>query len=244
MTSLLISLTHFCDKHGPKVLLVTQCAKTTSECEKLLLPNYPTDSYCESCQIYIPGEYNCKSMRSVINGSHYVSTHYSAVRFQFLASLIKKIFSEETVSYDESPLLFYDNTKGLNLSVGFKLEDPYARGNERRYCLVLTIDTRNQDLAMDVISKNWKFISGAFSNMIEFIKRERKDEMLRILKQNEEPGSTFSTMVSGSYLRGNSLKIPKNLTELTNDQNLFVRLHKWNAFTLDRLDKQINEHGI
>ncbi|AET38181.1 Lst7p Ecym_2453 [Eremothecium cymbalariae DBVPG len=239
MNSLLISLTHFCDKHGPKVLLVTQCAKTLSECEKLLLPNYPTDSYCESCLILIPEENDIKSMRSVIGECYYVSTHYSTVRFQFLASLIKKIFSEETVSYDGSPLLFFDEIRGLNLSVGFKLEDPHARGNERRYCLVLTIDIRDQIQAMDVVSRNWKFILGAFSNMIEFIKQERRAEMKRTLKHNQILGtSNFSSMVSGTYLRGNNLKIPKNISNLTNDKLLFVRLHKWNSFILDRLGKQ------
>ncbi|AAS50764.1 ABL007Wp [Eremothecium gossypii ATCC 10895] len=241
MSSLLVSLTHFCDKHGPKLLVVTQCAKSAEECEKLLLPNYPSDSYCDSCHISFPTDQESKSIRSTIGERYYVSTHYSAVRYQYLTALVKKIFSEETVSYDGSPLLFYDHARGLNLAMGFKLEDPHARGNERRYCLVLTVDLRERAPAMEIVSQHWKFISGAFENMIEYIKQQRRAELLRVMQQGQVQGtSNFSSMVSGTYLRGNNLKIPKNITELTNDRLLFVRIHKWNAFILDRLGGQLD----
>ncbi|KAK5779205.1 hypothetical protein RI543_003093 [Arxiozyma heterogenica] len=225
-STVLISLTHFCDKHGPRIICVTQCSNSgitsnnniderqsdnvtftsnnqdndedKSEIksipnsvkdafnvtggEELLVPNYPIDSYCDSCLLWFPPnpastdnsepEINdaIRSMRSILNNHAFVTTQYSSIRFQKLNSITRKVFSEETMIYDCSPFVFYDDIRGLNLSMGFKLYDENARGNERRYCLILTIDQPNIEFAMDLLSQNWNFILLGFKKIINHIK--------------------------------------------------------------------------
>ncbi|SCV99943.1 LAFE_0B05952g1_1 [Lachancea fermentati] len=233
MFSNLISLAHFCDKHGPRVLLVTQCAENS---EELLLPSYPTDSYCESCLINFGGfkDEGLCSMRTKLQSKHYVSTQYSSIRYQLLYSIVRYMFSEETMSYDGSPLVFYDNSKGLNLVIGFKLQDANARGNERRYGLILTLDSHDHLKDMALLSHHWEFIINGFNKMVGYIKKLRDDEIER--KNRNETCGEFTPIV-GAYLRGNKLKEPRNLANLTNDELIFVRLHKWNTFMLDVLGK-------
>lgn len=282
-TSVLISLTHFCDKHGPRIISVTQCSNITNipndlnntdstngpiirGGEDLLVPNYPIDSYCESCLLQFPDNPtssspdeskgytsdDIKSMRSILGGKTYVTTQYSSIRFQKLNSITRKVFSEETMIYDSSPFIFYDENRGLNLSMGFKLYDENARGNERRYCLILTIDHFNIELAMNLLSQNWNFILLGFKKIINYIKQLHQNVLngknnhvnninyLTHFNEINSNGSTQNGKMSsndgnifiGNYLRANKTKIAKNLIELTNDRDIFIKLHKWNSYLI------------
>lgn len=233
MASMLISLAHFCDKHGPRILMVTQAGSPGSTGDELLVPNYPTDSYCESCSMYFPGDLHSgvRSMKSNIGNRCYVSTQYSSVRYQLLTLIIRRCFSEETMSYDGSPVVFYDDLRGLNLMIGFKLNDENARGNERRYCMIFTIDSKDHKTSMRRISENWNFITGGFSRMISYIREAHERELRRQTTLRDEQCSF--ALLGGSYLRGNKVKIPRRLSDLTDDKLLFVRMHRWNSFILD-----------
>ncbi|QLQ80764.1 hypothetical protein HG537_0E01190 [Torulaspora globosa] len=233
MASMLISVAHFCDKHGPRVLMVTQAGSIGSTGDELLVPNYPTDSYCESCSMYFPGDLHSgvRSMKSNIGNRCYVSTQYSSVRYQLLTLIVRRCFSEETMSYDGSPVVFYDDLRGLNLIIGFKLNDDNARGNERRYCMIFTIDSKDHRNSMRRICENWNFITGGFSRMISYIREAHESE------ERREEQCSFS-LLGGSYLRGNKVKIPRRLSDLTDDKLLFVRIHRWNCFLLDSVLRQ------
>lgn len=137
------------------------------------------------------------------------------------------------MTYDGSPLTFYDQSRGLNLVIGFKLQDNDARGDERRYGLILTIDSPDHASAMKLLSRHWEFVNYSFNKVIQYTKQQREDELRR--RQISESYGEFTPM-AGSYLRGNKLKIPRNLAYLTNDDLLFVRLHKWNTYMLDVLN--------
>ena len=242
---ILLSLAHFCDKHGPRVILVTQCGTSEDPLgENLLLPDFPTDTYCESCLIHLPeeGTNGVRSLRTVIGNVPYVTTQYSAIRFQLLTYIIKKAFSEETMVYDGTPLVFFDGLRGLNLIIGFKLYDENARGNERRYSFILTVDTVNEESAMQVISTHWNFILDGLNKMVEYIKVSH-EKRLEEMQQRDNNWKTASdadfNAFSGTYLRANKSKMPVNLTTLTNDSLLFVRIHKWNTFLLSSINSTI-----
>lgn len=301
-TNVLISLTHFCDKHGPRIICVTQCSNITGKHdnintnsnntetnvrggEDLLVPNYPIDSYCESCLLQFPNNSKSptpyslidsdsdyandksdeiRSMRTILNGKAFVTTQYSSIRFQKLNSITRKVFSEETMIYDCSPFIFSDDIRGLNLSMGFKLYDENARGNERRYCLILTIDQSDIESAMDVLSQNWNFILLGFKKIINYIIDQHQQVLngmnnshdninnLNHLNQSNSGSrtnsnnshntigklglsSTDGSPFTGNYLRANKTKIAKNLVELTNDKSIFIKLHKWNAYLISSL---------
>ncbi|SCU78517.1 LADA_0A06018g1_1 [Lachancea dasiensis] len=230
MSDMVITLAHFCDKHGPRALLGTQCAE---DGDALLLPDYPTEAFCASCSMHFPGGDTCtRSMRTRLNSMDYVSTNYPAIRYQLLSTVIRHMFSEETMTYDCAPLTFFDQSKGLNLVMGFKLPDADARGDERRYAILLTIDSRDQVASMEILSKHWEFITNSFKRVIDHIKQKRETEVRRNAKNYS---GQFTPMV-GTYLKGNKSKVPQNLVQLTHDDLLFVRLHKWNTFMLHQLN--------
>lgn len=233
MASMLISLSHFCDKHGPRILLVTQAAINGSTGDELLVPTYPTDSYCDSCLLHFPksSTNDIRSLKSNIGSQCFVSTQYSSIRYQLLTHIIRRSFSEETMIYDGMPLVFYDDIRGLNLVMGFKLNDENARGNERRYCIIFTIDSKDHKSSMKLLSENWNFITGGFDKMIKYICNSHRQEIERQNNVNDER-SNFN-LLGRTYLRGNKVKVPRNLAELTHDELLFVRLHKWNAYLLN-----------
>lgn len=234
--NILISLTHFCDIHGPRVISVTQCGDTSDDGNELLVPNYPIDSYCDSCLLTFP-QNDIRSMRTRANDCTYVTTQYSSIRYQILNSITKKVFSEETMTYDSLPSVFHDSARGLNLCMGFKLYDENARGNERRYCLIFTIDTDQIHQSMKILSHNWNFIQLGFQKMINHIKNFRMEALNAIRQERNKDNNKNSEFVSfmGNYLRANKSKIDKNLIELTNDKSLFIRIHKWNAYLINSL---------
>lgn len=233
MASMLMSLAHFCDKHGPRILMVTQAGSPGSTGDELLVPSYPTDTYCESCSLYFPSDQRngVRSMKSNIVNRCFVSTQYSSVRYQLLTLIIRRCFSEETMIYDGTPVVFYDNLRGLNLMIGFKLNDENARGNERRYCMIFTIDSRDHESSMRRLSENWNFIINGFTRMISYIREAHAKEIQKQDKLRNENCSF--PLLGGSYLRGNKVKIPRRLSDLTDDKLLFVRLHRWNSFLLN-----------
>lgn len=233
MAPILLSLAHFCDKHGPKVIMVTQVGnKGDPQGETLLVPEYSTDSYCESCLLHVPREQElgARSMRSTVETLPYITTQYSTTRYQLLSYITRKAFSEESMIYDGSPLVFFDDIRGLNLVVGFKLYDENARGNERRYCFIFTLDSREQEQSMKMLADHWMLILRSFHKMIEYIKSKHGTRLAR-----ERQSSTASNPFIGDYLKVNKSKTATNLTTLTNDSALFVKIHKWNTFLLSSL---------
>ena len=237
----------------------------------MLVPNYPIDSYCDSCLLWFPpipdsigstdpeNHDAIRSMRTILNGHAFVTTQYSSIRFQKLNSITRKVFSEETMIYDCSPFVFYDDTRGLNLSMGFKLYDENARGNERRYCLILTIDQPNIEFAMDLLSQNWNFILLGFKKIINYIKelhqividRSNNDNLskskLSINSGNNNNNNNNNSIFISNYLRANKTKIAKNLITLTNDNSIFIKIHKWNAYLISSFINKnhfISSNGI
>lgn len=261
-----MSLGHFCDIHGPTLICVTQEGKAGNDGNELLLPDYPTESYCESCSLNFPDCSNLennneantpvqtltnlsvdddipngenrktsqkpRSIRSFFNNKTYVTTQYSAIRYQLLTSMIRKAFSEETMIYDNSPLVFYDDVKGLNLVMSFKLYDPNARGNERRYCVVLTIENTNQIDAMRIIAAFWHFITESFGMLINSLKEKHSKNCSSFEKNAEDSGFNHDI---GNFLRASKAKKGRNLSELTNDDLIFLRVHKWNTYIMNTL---------
>lgn len=227
-----LSLTHFCDKHGPSVLMVTQLASSLENCNELLLPEYPRDSYCSSCLLKFPDtNEHATSIRSTFDDFYSVSTQYSSVRYQLLSLIIKKTFSEENMSYDGSPFMFWDEHRGLNLAMGFKLEDVHARGNERRYCLILSLEkgeSSGEKDAFNILAENWQFVIESFTKLISHIKIQSRG-MLDKLQTD------FTQIMGGTYLRENKQKIPVSLADIVGDSLIFLKIHKWNTYILKRL---------
>lgn len=208
MPQFVISIATFCDKHGPRII---QCTQSRPD----VLPEYSHDSYCESCILHFPA--GTPPTTTTIRTANYTSTQYSGPNFNLMTSVVKKIFSEESTTYgDHQPMYFGDKVRGYNLLMGFKIADPLARGSERRYCMVVTCDEESSLLP------HWELVLTFFHKSIDYLVAARA----RVLaKQDNHVG----------YLRGNRMKEPCGLSTLLEDDQLFVKLHRWNVLLLETL---------
>ncbi|KAF6070602.1 Vesicle coat protein involved in Golgi to plasma membrane transport family protein [Candida albicans] len=115
-----------------------------------------------------------------------------------------KSLSVETMSDLSKPMFYGDAINGYCINQIFKVEDLNARGGERKYSLMVISDNESELLM------RWEIVSIYFNVVIELI--QKKVAKANQVKQSEK------------YLRRSLIK-PKSLTELTNDNEIFVRIH-------------------
>lgn len=218
-----ITLAHFCDKHGPKSILCTE--KTTMDAvDQFILPSFSKESYCKSCLLMFPKSYSGENITTLRtqddkNDNVFITTQYSGVKFRLLNSIVRKCLSEETTIYDSRPMYFGDQTRGYSITQSFKIKDLEARGSERRYSFIVNCD--NEAL----ILRNWDLIVQNITVIIDYL----KESSTRIELQNSKNHEIF--------LRG-KVQHSKSLIELLSDDELFVKIHLWNAKLLRKLSNQ------
>lgn len=213
-----ILLSHFCDRHGPRSILSTQL--TTDSSEQYVLPDFSKESYCTSCLLVMPKaktEPNTTTIQTEFEGDVYTTTQYSSVRFRQLNSIVRKCLSEESAVYDSRPMYFGDTSRGYSLTQSFKLRDLEARGSERRYALLVTSTDENKLL------QSWETITEHFSAIINYLIERRRDYEMKSATNNE------------IFLRGKNIQ-SKSMTELLGDEEVFLKIHLWNARLLRTLE--------
>lgn len=157
-----------------------------------------------------------------------ISTHYpsSQKRYSALTKLVMKSPSVETMSDLSKPMFYGDAINGYCINQIFKVEDLNARGGERKYSLMVISDNESELLM------RWEIVSIYFNVVIELI--QKKVAKANQVKQSESnnssnnfgdgDSSTNKMFDNERYLRRSLIK-PKSLTELTNDNEIFVRIH-------------------
>lgn len=212
--ALTILLAHFCDIHGPRSILSTQC--TTLAPEQHVLPAFSKESYCTSCLLLLPKKSTLDTtlptttLQTEWEGEVYATTQYSGARFRVLNSVVRKCLSEETPVYDARPMYFGDASRGYSITQSFKLKDLEARGSERRYAFIVNSTEESE------ILDNWERIVEAVSLMIEFLIKGSKEHEVKSSSNND------------IFLRGKNMQ-SRSMTELLGDDQLFLRIHLWNA---------------
>ena len=163
-----------------------------------------------------------------IIGKVSISTHYpsSQKRYSALTKLVMKSLSVETMSDLSKPMFYGDAINGYCINQIFKVEDLNARGGERKYSLMVISDNESELLM------HWEIIGIYFNVVIELI--QKKVDKANQVKQSESNNnsncfgdgdlSANKMFDNERYLRRSLIK-PKSLTELTNDNEIFVRIH-------------------
>lgn len=146
-----IALGHFCDTHGPCVILCTDKVDDIPEHVVLSL----NEPICDACQSLDPTTvYSCKdeslyyvSTRTALTKNRAnllkdavlrsLSVEVSLMEFKYLSNdhTVLKVVQEE--GSDSGTMYFGDDERGHIIAHVFDLKDTLARGFKRKYCIVV-----------------------------------------------------------------------------------------------------------
>lgn len=233
MTNYIVCLAHFCELHGPTVIICTQITTKKFLKENLLSSNSRLAN-CLSCQLILPN--SSVNLTTPIENNNNdgkkeeekpkvsVSTHYpaSSKRYSALTKLVMKSLSVETTSELSKPMFYGDAINGYCINQIFKIEDINARGGERKYSLMIVSDDEFELL------NNWDILQMYLNEIIELIQKKVIDWNQRnevSLKFNADGSVKNGNVLDNERFLRRSLNKPRSLTELTNDDEIFVKLH-------------------
>ncbi|KAI5960741.1 uncharacterized protein KGF55_004311 [Candida pseudojiufengensis] len=214
MANYIVCLCHFCELHGPSIIICTQLTTKDKKQNYLLQSNSKTtNNSCLSCQLILPE--NVVNLTTTIDDKEFISTQYptSQKRYAALTKLVMKSLSVETNLDLTKPNFFGDNINGYCINKIFKIYDINSRGLERKYGLILIGDNEIK------ILQNWDIITLYFNEFINLLQ-------FKINETNEKNYIENENQNNEKYLRRSMIR-PKSLIELTNDDQIFVKFHLW-----------------
>ncbi|KAI5970753.1 hypothetical protein CANMA_000172 [Candida margitis] len=214
MPNFILCLSHFCELHGPQIIVCTQV--TTNDKKQDYLASNSNQGVCASCQLILPD--NAASLVTNCDSTVFISTAYpsSQRRYAALKKLMMKSLSVETVSDITKPMFFGDAIHGYCLNKIFKIDDINARGQERKYSLMMVCDSEADLL------QNWDILTLYMCEFIDLIQQR----VLQYTNEKMHRLSGGSVVDNEKYLR-RSMTRPKSLIELTDDPRIFVKFHIW-----------------
>lgn len=243
MANYIVCLAHFCEIHGPSSISCTQY--TTPELKsQYLLPAKSKLQTCASCKLVLPDDSinvvtkennQLGDLKNNRDNSIFISTHYpvSQKRYTSLMKLVMKSLSVETTSDLSKPIFYGDIINGYCINKVFKIKDVNARGGERKYSFMVISDSESE-----LLSK-WDIVSQYLNEFISLIQKQVNLVVEQSLnkKEQEKNNSTNSNIFVDNerYLR-RSMNKPRSLVELTNDAQIFVKIHLWAVELLKDID--------
>lgn len=229
----IVTLAHFCEVHGPSMVMCTQMSSPHDSPSVFYSSKIPSSQLCESCRLKLPLEsksYPSPTEPSVLQtsskatGFTYVTTQFptSQHRYSALRHIIMRVFTIETSSDIDQPLIFGDVKVGYSMALLFKIFDRSARGSERKYALIVTSDKEAD------IFKNYSTILLNLTSIAKHITNKAVN-----MAENQSKNLNNNEI----YLR-RSTSVPqsKNLITIMHDPTFFVRLHLLSSRLLDQLE--------
>lgn len=185
-------LSHFCEIHGPTAIIST--ARHTTPPAPVASPK------CDSCSLSLPSDATSIASPSYTSSGSY----YSPL---ILASLLLEH------SVPGSPTFHGNPSDGYCIHLPFSLPDTTARGQERKYALMVLSDSESDLLA------NWLLISTYFAHITNILHA----------CVNKVPAlAPSNTIFNEPYLRRLPNR-PRLLCDLTNDPLIFAKFHLWHS---------------
>lgn len=203
MPNYLFCLAHFCEIHGPLTILCVQRQHGAAA------PSSSKLSLCDSCALTLPDE-AANLVTNTSGDTAYVLSRYPPLQkvYTSLMKLVMKCLSVETVADTLKPLFFGDGSNGFCLSKVFSIRDAHARGGERKYALLVVCDGETPLL------QRWEICATYITEVILLVQRQVEAHL----------EARANTGDNERYLR--RLKVmPRSLVELTNDRDIFVKIH-------------------
>ncbi|CAG9770641.1 unnamed protein product [Ceutorhynchus assimilis] len=208
----ILALGHFCETHGPCIILCTQRCKE----EPQQFPHILTVPVCEACYSLDLKQ----AMVSKDNTTCYVTTRTPLQ--QDLALLLKQAavrsLSCEETSSDGGTIYFGDNERGHVISHVFTIQDSLARGFQRKYCILMLMRDKIHLLNC------WSFLT----KHIREISKDLQDKSVKI-------NNIEQTHISQRAVRQAQVSpvcTGRSLGQLTGEPAVFAHIHLWFTWLL------------
>lgn len=238
--SAIAALCHFCEVHGPSVIMVTmvtqlsflESTKKGSSDESQLLGRTNLNVKSAGCERCWSLKTNDNLIISTDNSGHqtFVSSQIVLDRDleQRLKNAVIRAISCEVSVKREGPMIFSDPSVSTVFANNFFLKDSKARGFKRYYSVIIMSREREYLIA------NLDIIENKVSHIIENIKN-----MSRTTFESEAEGSKAQSNTKDGRRR--SMAALRNLREIVGDENIYETVHKQFAVLLQSLQKVLKE---
>lgn len=224
MPNYMVCLSHFCEIHGPSTIICTQVF-LGEKFSQSLLKSTSKLSTCASCKLIVPSE-SANLVTELRDGPEgqrrtFVSTQYpsSQQRYSSLAKMVMKSLSVETTSDISKPIFFGDGGNGYSISKIFKIMDNHARGSERKYSLIISSDTEVSLL------QNWDNVAIYMEELVSLIQNQVEEATEKISRLRRSKYSNDCSFLDNERFLRRSMLRPRSLVELTDDDQIFPKLH-------------------
>ncbi|CAF0727764.1 unnamed protein product [Didymodactylos carnosus] len=251
-----VFLHHFCDLHGPTILLCTE-TQYIHDCDdddmlKLFYSQYikaensNTKTTCKSCTLSL----DPVLISSIDRERHLLFISAPSPNNQELYKIGRnaclRSLNCERSSDNDKGVLFGDDESGYCLSFTFSIKDFHARGNQRLYSLCyLTSDKYYIISLLPIINEYVKLIAGWIQNDANLM----YEKEARVKITTPTPSTTSSsryghitTLPTYVYRMPPRTPISKTLSEITHDQHIAYRIHSLFVWLLRLTNSAIQEN--
>jgi len=240
MSAMIAALCHFCEVHGPSVVMVTQSLQdsnsiryfsdTGSDLSQLLKRNNfarkVSSSGCERCWSLQNNETLLVTKDSEGKRNYASSqTVFNPDSEMVLKNAVIRAISCEVIAKREGSIVFSDPSVSTVFSNNFFVKDVKARGFQRFYSLVLLTKEREH------IISNVKLIQTLTAKIIENIKQKAKN-MFDI-----ETSDDKAILAIMEKSKGSPNSALRNLRDVIGDQSFYESLHRNFVVILQSLEK-------
>ncbi|CAF0782432.1 unnamed protein product [Didymodactylos carnosus] len=253
-----VFLHHFCDLHGPTILLCTETRYIHDTDDDDLLDtfysqytkaeNLITKPECKSCTLSL----DSILVSSIDPDCHLLFISAPNPNNQELYkngrnACLRSLNCERAADIDQG-VLFGDDENGYCLSFTFSIKDFHARGNQHLYSLCyLTSDKYYIISILPIITEYMKQIAKWMQNdaTLTYEKEARikgVDQMTPSTLSSEKYGHVITTLPA--YVYRVLPHVPKNraLSEITHDQHITYRIHSLFVWLLRSTNRAIQEN--
>ncbi|XP_065345255.1 folliculin [Cloeon dipterum] len=256
-----ITINHFCEVHGPKVLFCTQTFHSSAPFDPETLQQgenakvrkfYGNLELLRTSPGVVPSCEACRSLDAKISGylssDHENRTSYLSGQNSIVPSVCSlanqaclRSLSCETskVSKDEpeKPIFFGDCDRGHVLSMAFSVKDAQGRGFQRNFSIcVLAVDAL-------MLLQSWPFLVKHLQTIIT----ELQNLAWKVHEKEQEACPQRAMRLNaGSKLEETkcSNKTARSLAELTGEPQVFYHLHCWFVWLLKAGASRLQEKLI
>ncbi|XP_045463270.1 folliculin [Harmonia axyridis] len=209
----ILALGHFCESHGPCVVLCTQKCKE----EPQQTPHNLTVPWCEACQsVDLDLALVTKSETSC-----FVTTRtplQQDLAFLLKQAIVRSLSCEEESSKEGGTLYFGDNERGHIISHSFSLQDSLARGFHRKYSILM-------------LMKDKIHLLNLWPSVIPTIKQIASELQEKAAKVNGVEQAQYSQRAV-RQAQGSPGHQSRSLPQLTGEPAVFAHLHMWFTWIL------------
>ncbi|XP_018330974.1 folliculin isoform X1 [Agrilus planipennis] len=209
----ILALCHFCETHGPCVILCTQRFKQE--------PNQSSQNLSASCDACFSINAN-QALICRENGKMYVTTRVPLqqdLAFLLKQAAIRSLSCEEETSKDGGSIYFGDSERGHVISHSFLLQDSLARGFQRKYSVLMLMKDKVHLLNI------WPSLSEHIKELI----KDLQQQAARINELEQEQKSQRALRQA----QGSPKTTSRSLSELTGQPAIFGHIHLWFSWVLN-----------